>query len=143
VIMGKKIVMIAFSFCLFGADCEENPEAGEPTPVDRTHIAPFGAEESCLEDGTCEAWASSPWMDEISDIELEGYIEIEPATRIRLFHNLGRKPREVNAYVGFSEASDALMPASGNAAEIMEVTDEYIIVRNGSGGSFYYRFVLR
>lgn len=122
-----------------GAECEENPETDPIHIVDRSMIPPQD-----------DVWASSPW--EVTNPEFEGLIEIEPGTRIQLFHALGRSPIEVHAYVGFAEEGSRVMPASGNASEIHEVGYEegcpydacdYVIIRNGSGGSFYYRFVLR
>lgn len=133
------IPLAALSLLCLGSECEEDPETDPLYVVDRTNIAPV--------DGV---WASSPW--EIVNPELEGLIEIEPGTRIQLFHALGRSPVEVHAYVGFAESGSRVMPASGNASEIHEVGYEdgcsydacdYVIIRNGSGGSFYYRFVLR
>ncbi len=123
--------LLAALVCLLGAECEEQPEEDPISEVDRSDIG-------VTDDG---AWASCPW--DVEDPDLYGMIEIKPKHRIELFHGLGRTPIQIHAYVGFSEEGERMMPASGNAAEIWEVDDVSLIVRNGSGGSVYYRFVLR
>ena len=129
------VPIIALSVMALGSECEEDPTGDPIRDVDRSAIDPSDD----------DAWASSPWT--ITDPETEGLIEIEPGTRIKLYHGLGHAPVEVHAYVGFAEDESRVMPASGNAVEIHEVgTDDggdYVVIRNGSGGSFYYRFVLR
>jgi hypothetical protein len=132
--------LLVLSSFLVGAECEETPEDDPIRTVDRSDVEPT----------TEGAWASSPWV--IEDPDVDGLIEIEPGTRIKLYHGLGRTPVDVHAYVGFSEDGSRIMPTSGNAAEIHEVGSDdscaagscdYVIIRNGSGGSFFYRFVLR
>lgn len=133
------LLVVILSTLLLGSECQEDPESDPVIVVDRSFIEPID-----------DAWESSPWI--IEDIENEGLIDIVPATRIQLFHGLGRAPLEVHTYVGFAPDATRIMPASGNASEIHDVGYEdgcpyaacdYIIIRNGSGGSFFYRFVLR
>ena len=115
---------------LFAAlGCEES--RGPIREVDRS-------DQPVTEDGQ---WASGPWVP--LDPEIDGLIPIESETRIRLYHGLGRLPVTITAYLGFAVDSERLMPAAGNALEIWEVTEDFLVVRNGSGGSFFYRFVLR
>jgi hypothetical protein len=89
------------------------------------------------------SWASGPWPWLADDPDAEGLIEIAPESRIRLFHGLGRVPNEVHCYVGFSTDATWIMPSAGNACEIRDLDAESLTVRNGSGGSFFYRIVLR
>jgi hypothetical protein len=110
------------------AACEDLE--GTVHEVDRSHVPPN-------DNGH---WASGPWAP--TDPEQDGLIEIPPDDRIRLFHGLGRQPTAVHGYVGFSTGDARLMPATGNAVEIWEATEEFIEIRNRSGGSFFYRFVL-
>lgn len=140
-------ILAACLICPLGAGCEDTTETDtvcddESTDVvDRSSIAPV--------DGGA-AWASSPWV--IEDPETEGLIEIAPGRCLDLFHGLPREPVEIQTYVGFSEAATWVMPAAGNAAEIRAVGADdpcddpycgFVTIRNGSGGSFFYRFVLR
>ncbi len=123
------VPLLSLALMLLG--CDE--EAGPIHPVDRTYIDP-------LDDGS---WASGPWPWLAEEYETEGLIEIAPETQIQLSHSLGRRPVEVHCYVGFSTDASWIMPSAGNACEIRDLDDETITIRNGSGGSFYYRFVLR
>lgn len=135
--------------CLFsplGAGCEETTETESVCDDDNTDVVDRSAVEP-VDDG---AWASSLWV--IGDPETEGLIEIAPGRCLELRHGLDHEPVEIQAYVGFSVDATWVMPAAGNAAEIREVgADEpcdraycgFVTIRNGSGGSFFYRFVLR
>jgi hypothetical protein len=131
--------------CLLGADCEDTTETEEVCAADNTVVVDRSAIEAV--DG---AWASSPWV--IEDPETEGLIEIAPGWCTKLLHGLDHEPIEIQTYVGFSDAATWVMPAAGNAAEIRDVGADdpcdrtscgYVTIRNGSGGSFFYRFVLR
>lgn len=125
------VIVLLLLPALLGADCDDDYET-TPTNVDRSDVAP-------LQDGAL--WLSDPW--DMNDPAFEGLIEIPPSSRIRLYHGLGRTPVEIQAYVGFAPDAQRVMVASGNSVEIWEVNDEYVLIRNGSGGSFYYRFLLR
>lgn len=126
--------------------------AAAATACEEDTIPPFEAPvvDRCDRPASSDgAWASGPWPGQIDAPELEGLIEIEPQAGVRLLHGLGRPPVDISCYVGFSEDPPRVMPAAGNACEVHEVsTDEEtgcgsVVFRNGSGGSFYYRFVLR
>ncbi len=120
--------------CASTVGCEDGKSC-DLRDVDRSDVLPF-------EDGT---WASSPFPSADEPLpETRPLIQIFPESCILLRHGLGRAPVQINAYVGFDPADPSyVMPATGNAVEIRDVTSEHIEVRNGSGGSFYYRFVLR
>ncbi len=132
------IFNLALACCVsFIIGCEEDAET---TEVDRIHMPPLQHDSS---------WASGPWpwewnLDGDDDVNSEGLIEIKPGAKIHLLHGLGRRPVEVHAYVGFAANDDrVMMPASGNSVEIEDADEESITIRNGSGGSFFYRFILR
>lgn len=128
------ILLVFLCLILSGSECQSTDV--ENREVDRTHIEP-------LDEG--RIWASSPWPHEINDENVDslGLIQIEPGHNVTILHNLGRAPVEIHAYVGFGAKDSMVMPSSGNAAEIREVTETLFTIRNGSGGSFFYRFVLR
>ena len=127
------LVLALVSLAGLSVSCEEDLES-TPRDVDRSDIPP-------TPEG---AWLSTPWdITAVEDLDEQGLIEIPPRGRIRLFHGLGHRPATVNAYVGFSVDAIRTMPASGNAAEIWDVREDFVEIRNGSGGSFFYRFVLR
>lgn len=89
------------------------------------------------------SWASGPWPWLADDPETEGLFEIAPESQARLSHGLGRVPNEVHCYVGFSSDAAWIMPSAGNACEIRDLQEASVTIRNGSGGSFFYRIVLR
>lgn len=126
-----RAVVALFILILLLVGCDE--ETGPIRTVARGEVAP-------LDDGS---WVSGPWPWLADDEETEGLIEIAPETQIRLEHGLGRRPVEIHCYVGFSSDATWIMPSAGNACEIRLVEVDHVIIRNGSGGSFYYRFVLR
>lgn len=126
------LAVVLAALMLLGADCTEELAPIEPGEVDRSDVP-------AQQEGA--VWTSDPWSSQ--DPEFRGLIEIEPTASIKLYHGLGRTPVEVHAYVGFEPDSERLMPLSGNGAELYDVNDEYIVIQNGSGGSFFYRFVLR
>ena len=115
------------------AGCEEDPAAFPVREVDRSARGP-------LADG---AWASSPWPGDIDDLPREGLFPIEPGSGVVLLHGLGRVPVQVHCYAGFSEDPVRVMPVAGNSCEVHGATAESVTLRNGSGGSFFYRVVLR
>jgi hypothetical protein len=133
-----RALVAALALLLVAAECEEDLEGFPQRAVDRSDRAP-------LPDGT--TWISSPWPGQVDDPANEGLIEIEPQAGLRLYHGLGRDPVEVQCYVAFDEVPARVMPGAGNACEVHEVgTDEdgrFVVIRNGSGGSFFYRFLLR
>ena len=126
--------LAAILFCLALLACEDEQVA--PRELDRSgEDFPVQADDS---------WASGPWPWLTEDPEIAGLIEIAPQSLLILHHGLGRTPLEVHCYVGFSADATWVMPSAGNACEVHDPLDEEILtIRNGSGGSFYYRFVLR
>ncbi len=137
--MRRLLPALALCAAVAGAGCEEDVPPFEALVVDR-------CDRAASPDGS---WASGPWPGQIDAPETEGLIEIEPQAGVRLLHGLARSPVDVHCYVGFSEDPRRVMPAAGNACEVHEVSLDdatgchSVVVRNGSGGSFFYRFVLR
>ncbi len=124
-------LLLTLLLCAFLFACEEVPVSTHE--IDRRDVSP-------LENGS---WESSPWPWIVEEPQNRELIEIPSETSLLLWHGLERIPAEVHCYVGFSVNATWVMPASGNSCEIRDANDQFITIRNGSGGSFFYRFVLR
>jgi hypothetical protein len=66
-------------------------------------------------------------------------LEFPPGLTIRFEHGLGRTPRLWQAYVSTAREGlgEELVLASGNEAELVEVDDEAIALRNGTCADLY------
>ena len=97
--------------------CDRSPEGNELTPYS----------EGTVEDGV---YMSSAW-----DGDTEGLLYFPGGMRYRILHKLGEVPRWWQIYLSFDRygtATGTLAQATGNQAEVLEVSPDYLEIANGS-----------
>jgi len=85
--------------------------------------------EGAVESGV---YMSSPWTGEL--------LWFPAGMRYELRHDLGAMPRFVQLWLSFDHCgtkSSTVAPAAGNQAELREVTDEHLIIVNGSCSDYW------
>jgi hypothetical protein len=72
------------------------------------------------------------------------HLNYSAGSQYRIYHGLNGRPLLVQPWVSFSSNGTAggnEAPPAGNMAEILEVTDKYILIRNDSCGDYWLRVV--
>ena len=98
--------------------CDREPEDNPPTS---------------FRGGTTEGgvYMSSEWRGEL--------VRYPGGAQVRFFHGLGAVPRSFTAYVSFDRYGDegSMSPATGNQAELMDIDEESLTLRNSSCADYF------
>jgi hypothetical protein len=72
------------------------------------------------------------------------HLNFSAGTQYRIYHQLGTRPLLVQPWVSFSSTGvkgGNEAPPAGNMTEILDINDEFILIRNDSCGDYWLRLV--
>lgn len=72
------------------------------------------------------------------------HLNFSAGTQYRIYHQLGARPLLVQPWVSFSSTGikgGNEAPPAGNMTEILDINDEFILIRNDSCGDYWLRLV--
>ncbi|MDQ3031431.1 MAG: hypothetical protein M3Y87_03370 [Myxococcota bacterium] len=84
---------------------------------------------------TVRSWATAPWTG-------HDWIPYVGPIVLDIDHDLGRVPQGVLVYLSFTE--EGLNPglAAGDLAQILEVTEDRVVIWNNTNGAYFVRVVV-